>query len=96
MKPYLKAFLYWSVMLIIVLTVLVSLGGCAQTYVGTIFEYDGEGQLVKKWRVESNQPMLLEAGEIKGDSRTKPLFESLGMDLGFYKYRGDPGGWHEY
>ena len=86
---------FWIV-IIFVLLISYLASGCTQIYIGTISEYDGEGQLVAQWKIESNQPMMLEAGKIKGDSRTKPLFESLGMDLGFYKYKGTPGGWYEY
>ncbi len=64
------------------------LSGCTRTYHGAITEYDSDNQPIVRYTFESNQPMLMRAGNLESDSRIKPLVESLMLELGYKKETG--------
>ncbi len=64
------------------------LSSCTHTYHGAITEYDPDNQPIVRYIFESNQPMLMRAGNLESDSRIKPLVESLMLELGYKKETG--------
>jgi len=73
--------------LFICLPLMIALLGCR--YDGSISQYDSGGKLVARWEFKSSQPIMMKAGGLESDSRTKPLIESLMLDLGYNKNSGD-------
>lgn len=80
-----KELIFWILLFI---TVILIFSSCTP-YNGSISEYDANNKLVVRYEFTSNQPMLMKAGDLKSDSRIKPLVESLMLELGYQKNTGE-------
>lgn len=78
-----KELIYWVLLWI---ATIIIFSGCS--YQGTITKYGPDDQLLARYTFESNQPMLMKAGDLQSDSRIKPLIESLMLELGYKKETG--------